>query len=224
MGSGPVGTGGGTSVTDRPSVKFPATLAATLAFALTFAPESQAQTIIKDDAGSPDYSVELEPHGIVTPFWPPRGSADLGLGAGLMVGINLAPRGFIPTINDSVALGLGFDWVNYFGGRAAEGTCAEWNGTGNERICVRVRGPAGGGGTYFYAPAVMQWNFYLTQSWSVFGEPGFALYGDVGLDNRLRFGVTPVFFVGGRFHFSKPAALTFRVGYPYTTVGLSIFF
>lgn len=191
---------------------------------LTFPRSASAEVIIKDDNGAPDYSVELEPHGVLTPFWPPGGSADIGVGAGLMVGINLAPRGFIPTINDSVALGLGLDWVNYFGGRAFASECAEWRGSGNQRICVRTRGGGGAGGTYFFSPVVMQWNFYFTDQWSAFGEPGFAVFADTaGIDAGWRFGVVPVFSLGGRWHFSKPATLTFRVGYPIATVGVSFY-
>lgn len=184
-----------------------------------------AQLIIDDDKAVPDFSVEIEPHGVLTPFWPPRGGADVGVGVGALIGINLAPRGFIPTIADSVSLGIGLDYVKYFGGRPSVGECVEWVGDPpDEEICVRTRG-GGGSGSYFFAPAVMQWNFYLTESWSVFGEPGLAAYFYSGaVDNRLRVGVTPVFNLGGRFHFSERAALTMRVGYPYTTVGISLYF
>lgn len=198
--------------------------AASLVVFLAASPAS-AQLIIDDDKAVPDFSVEVEPHGVLTPFWPPRGSADVGVGVGALVGINLAPRGFIPTVADSVSLGLGLDYVKYFGGRPSVGECVEWVGDSpDEEICVRTRG-GGGAGSYFFAPAVMQWNFYLTEDWSVFGEPGLAMYFYSGtIDSRLRVGLTPVFNLGGRFHFSDRAALTMRVGYPYTTVGVSLYF
>lgn len=197
-----------------------------LALALLLSVRSaSADLIIEDDKAVPDFRVELEPHGVLTPFWPPRGSADVGVGFGALVGINLAPRGFIPTIADSVSLGIGLDYVKYFGGRPSVGECVEWVGDSpDEEICVRTRG-GGGAGSYFFAPAVMQWNFYLTEDWSVFGEPGLAMYFYSGkIDDRLRVGLTPVFNLGGRFHFTDRAALTMRVGYPYTTVGVSLYF
>jgi hypothetical protein len=184
---------------------------------------ARADLTIKDDGAVPSFIVELEPHGVFTPFWPPRGSADVGLGFGALIGINVAPRGFIPDLADSVSIGLGVDWVRYFGSRASASECAEWQGSGNQRICVRTRA-AGGAGAYVFAPAVMQWNFYLTDSWSVFGEPGIGMYFFRGaFDDGLRVGLTPVINTGGRFHFSERATLTLRIGYPYTTVGISIY-
>ena len=87
----------------------------------------------------------------------------------------------------------------------------------------------------------MQWNFFLSTHWSVFGEPGLALeYGTLrGLSRaHLRrpratgrlcvrpapshFSVDPfVLFVGGRFHFSESASLTMRIGWPYFSIGVS---
>jgi hypothetical protein len=77
----------------------------------------------------------------------------------------------------------------------------------------------GGGGhvNYFYLPVVMQWNFWLHKSWSVFGEPGVALYLQ---DGDLEF--TPlVLFVGGRYHLNDRITLTMRLGYPAFSFGVS---
>jgi hypothetical protein len=195
-----------------------------VALSLSWSAAARAELIIKNDAGSPEFAVEVEPHAVLAPFWPPGGSGQ-GLGLGLLVGINLAPRGFIPTVNDSVSLGLGLDWVSYFGSQAQTGDCTEWRGSGQDAICVRTSSGGGTGNTYFYSPVVMQWNFYLTDQWSVFGEPGLALYLNTGgIDGGARFGLTPVFNAGGKWHFSKAAALTMRLGYPYTTVGVSLYF
>jgi hypothetical protein len=65
-------------------------------------------------------------------------------------------------------------------------------------------------------PIVMQWNFWLSTHWSVFGEPGFA----IASGPRSDF-VPFVFFAGGRLHFTQRIALTMRVGYPELTVGVS---
>ena len=78
---------------------------------------------------------------------------------------------------------------------------------------------APGGPGYFFIPVVMQWNFWLSTHWSVFGEPG------IGFTNATRNGaIDPfVFYAGGRFHFTERIALTLRVGYPDISVGVSFF-
>src|SRR5690606_24294169 len=124
-----------------------------LAAGLVLLPRSaSAQTIIKNGNASHDYALELDLHGVLTPFGAPQGTSDVGVGAGAMFGINLAPRGFLPTVNDSVALGIGFDFVHYSGGSAVASECAEWVGSGASRICVRTR-RSGGGGNYYFVPA-----------------------------------------------------------------------
>jgi hypothetical protein len=64
-------------------------------------------------------------------------------------------------------------------------------------------------------PVVMQWNFWLSTHWSVFGEPGFA----IGSGPRNNF--WPAFYAGGRFHFTDRIALTLRLGYPDVSLGVS---
>ena len=68
---------------------------------------------------------------------------------------------------------------------------------------------------HFRLPIVMQWNFWLSRNWSVFGEPG----GVVDLGDKTR--VHPAFYAGGRFHFSDRITLTMRVGHPTASVGVS---
>jgi len=75
---------------------------------------------------------------------------------------------------------------------------------------------AGGAGVWL--PAAMQWNFWLSRKWSVFGEPGVGIY----LGKRS-FGA-PIFAAGGRFLFNDDLALVLRVGYPHITVGVSFYF
>ena len=67
-------------------------------------------------------------------------------------------------------------------------------------------------------PVVMQWNFWLTERWSVFGEPGLLL--DL---HKNKTKPRLALFAGGRFHFSDAVALTMRVGYPTASVGVSFF-
>jgi hypothetical protein len=63
--------------------------------------------------------------------------------------------------------------------------------------------------------AAMQWNFWLTDRWSVFGEPGVG----VRLNNDADF--WPSLGAGGRFHFTPNITLTFRIGFPVSAVGVS---
>jgi hypothetical protein len=65
-------------------------------------------------------------------------------------------------------------------------------------------------------PVVMQWNFWLSRNWSVFGEPGGALrFKKNKTDPEL------AFYAGGRYHFSDAVTLTLRVGHPVASVGVS---
>jgi hypothetical protein len=183
-----------------------------------------ADGTIKRGSATHDYFMELEPHAVLTPFWPPRGSADAGLGAGAWFLFNLAPRGLLDHVNDSFALGVGFDYVRYIGGPTLAAECAQWSGSGEQRICVRTTASSGAA-NYFYVPIVGQWNFYFTSKFSAFAELGLASYfWSPHSSSYVGFSVTPVVGVGGRWHFSKPVSLTFRVAYPYTTVGLSFWF
>ena len=65
--------------------------------------------------------------------------------------------------------------------------------------------------------AAMQWNFWLSDKWSVFGAPGVGLH----LHNGGDVDIWPAFGVGGRYHFTPNFALTMRAGYPVSAVGLS---
>ena len=65
-------------------------------------------------------------------------------------------------------------------------------------------------------PVVMQWNFWLSRNWSVFGEPG-----GVVRFRRKKIDPEPALYAGGRLHFSDAIALTMRVGHPTASVGVS---
>ncbi len=64
-------------------------------------------------------------------------------------------------------------------------------------------------------PIVMQWNFWLSRNWSVFGEPGALV--DFGKKPKPH----PAIYAGGRFHFTERITLTMRVGHPTASVGVS---
>jgi hypothetical protein len=177
------------------------------------------QSIIKQPGDHPRYAVEIEPHVVFAAFLPRAGNTGFGLGG--RFSIPLVHNGFVSTINNNVAIGFGLDWIHYNGCYRGyyfvNGYCSDLNS--------------------FVLPVVLQWNFFLSTHWSVFGEPGLALtyasyQGDcLAYDNAGRpigpscpstLNVEPfVFFVGGRYHFSESVALTMRVGYPYFSVGAS---
>lgn len=174
-----------------------------------------ADDTIKHPGDHPHYSVEVEPHLLLG--W---GSAygSTGIGIGGRVSIPIVQDGFIKTINNSVAISFGLDFVHYSGcydyGFAYNGNC---------------------GANYLFIPAVMQWNFFVAEHWSVFGEPGLYIYHgffDTNycaslVGNRFNCseptttGVGPAFYLGGRYHFSEHVALTMRIGYPSLSVGVS---
>lgn len=74
-----------------------------------------------------------------------------------------------------------------------------------------------------WIPLAMQWNFWLSRNWSVFGEPGVAIRAGEGFDgHKPNHGVEWLaIWVGGRFHFTDNITLTMRVGTPTLSVGIS---
>ncbi len=176
-----------------------------------------AQSTIKSPGQRPPYYVELEPHGLVGLFDPPGFGYGTGLGAGFRGSLEVAREGFLPKLNDSVAVGFGLDYLRYDGYDGWRGGCEEFtSGPSGTPICVRVTSYSDRV-DYFYLPIVMQWNFWLHRKWSVFGEPGIALYLQ---DRDLDF--TPfVLYAGGRFHFTDRVTLTMRIGYPTLSLGVS---
>lgn len=187
---------------------------------LLFTKEARAdeQLIIKHPGDHPVYSVEMEPHLAFAAFLPHAGGYGVGLGG--RFSIPIVRNGFVSSINNSVAIGLGLDWIHYDGcihDVLFSDNCSNLN--------------------TFVLPVVLQWNFFLSTHWSVFAEPGLDLYfrsyrgtciardqrgvpystdcpGTVDFDPFI-------LFLGGRYHFSETVALTMRIGYPYFSVGVS---
>jgi hypothetical protein len=196
-------------------------MAAAAVVALTWSERAGAQTIVRNPGEHQDYHVELEPHVLAGFFGPPGDGSGVGFGGGIRASFEIVHNGFIPTLNNSIAIGVGTDFLHYTGnGGHQRGTCTRYAaGPAGTNVCVEVSQP-GGQSNYAYFPAVLQWNFWLTRQWSAFGEPGLTLY---WYDYR-RVGVAPALFLGARWHFSDRVTLTMRVGYPTFTVGLSILF
>jgi hypothetical protein len=177
------------------------------------------ELIIKRPGDHPVYSVEIEPHLALAFVVPTAGSSGIGVGGRFTIPI--VKNGFVSSINNSVGIGLGLDWIHY------NGCYRYWGDPAN---CVNFE--------TFLLPVVMQWNFFLSTHWSVFGEPGLAIsfnsYGNCvdfvdNRGNRIACGARPstvgvnpfVLFVGGRYHFSETMSLTMRIGWPYASVGVS---
>jgi hypothetical protein len=164
--------------------------------------EAEAQSLIKNPDAHPDYTVELEPHGNLSPwrrrFGPYRGRrggvGDPEVGAGFRASIEVADPAFIPKLNNTVAVSFGLDMT----------TCP----------------PCRNDFTLYLPIATLQWNFFFTEHWSAFPDLGLTMrtdgfYDDVYLDF--------VAMLGGRYHFNDDVALTMRIGYPFISVGASFF-
>jgi len=197
-------------------------LASVLGLGITAtAVDAAAQSTIRYPGDRSLYQVELEPHLLLGAFDPPGSGSGTGLGAGGRASIELVKRGFVDSINDSVAIGFGLDFLHYGGSSVAQrGTCVAWasNPSGGPPVCTEIHQP-GSPADYMVIPVVLQWNFWLTHKWSVFGEPGLAMY----WDDYSALRISPVLYLGGRYQFSDKLGLTFRIGYPTLSIGLSFF-
>lgn len=179
-----------------------------------------ARGTIKNPGEHPHYSVELEPH-LVLDWAGAPGPHSEGFGLGFRASIPLFHNGPVDTINNNMAITFGFDWTR--GSHA----CGPW------RDAWRQGWPEDCHIDSFWFPVALQWNFFLTDVISVFGEPGLAIvhfrwdqwqrcwapgYCDAnGSDTRLR----PVFWGGARFLLSDHVGITVRMGYPSITAGVS---
>jgi hypothetical protein len=190
--------------------------------ALAWSSPSQAQSTVRSPGEREPYVVELEPHFLLGVFDPPGQGSGFGVGGGVRASFEVVHNGFIPRLNNSIAIGVGLDLLHYSGDSVPQpGTCIRYASgpAGTPPVCVEVS-QAGGASSYAYVPVVMQWNFWLTRKWSVFGEPGLTLY---WYDYRS-IGAAPAVFAGGRYHFSDRVTLTLRAGYPSFALGVSILF
>src|SRR4051794_36738053 len=109
---------------------------------------ARADDTIKNPGDHPHYSFEAEPHLLVGFGGLYGGSTGFGVGA--RFGIPIVENGFVPSINNSVAIGFGADLMHYDACYFSFVSCSA---------------------NYLLFPVVMQWNFYVASKWSVFGEP-----------------------------------------------------
>jgi hypothetical protein len=123
---------------------------------------------------------------------------DGDLGAGFRFSIPIVSQGFVSAINDNVDISFGADILN-------------WPSPDYEVTGVVV-------------PVMLQWNFYLSRDWSVFGEGGVAFqnwFAQRANGDNQTFFVWPGISVGARYYFNPGnyPALVIRLGYPS---GLSV--
>jgi hypothetical protein len=167
----------------------------------------RADDTVKHPGDHPAYAFEAEPHVLLG--WDDVYASD-GFGVGARFSIPIVDNGFVPSINNSVAIGFGLDLLHY-------DSC--WYN-------------AACSANYIHIPVVMQWNFFVAQRWSVFGEPGLVIFHgffedcppQVNCPGRPRVtSLEPALYLGGRYHFNDKMSLTMRVGFPSISVGLSFF-
>ena len=198
---------------------------------LLVAQPSRAASVIKHPGDHPDYVVEFEPHGVFA--WD-EGHApwnDDGFGLGARVNVSLMDNGPITKINNNMAIGFGLDYL--FFNDICDGRWW-WNGRFRNGFPVGPNYDCNGHALWF--PVVLQWNFWLTDVISVFGEPGLAInhwwwevdcsdptFPDCNWDDSDT-DVEFVFWGGARFMFGDTVGLTVRLGWPYLSVGASFLF
>jgi hypothetical protein len=199
-----------------PGGALPLLLAATCCvLSATWVRTAKADTLtIRRPGAHQRYAFEAEPHLLIAFVDPPGIGHGTGYGVGFRGTIPLLHNGFVPTINNSVGLGFGVDFVHHELGRDY---CVALN---LQNECVRFNNEQAVDNLWL--PVVMQWNFWLSRNWSVFGEPGLALRFETNEGGDEHLHVEPFqFYLGGRYHFAETIALTLRVGYPNFSVGVS---
>ncbi len=201
------------------------------AVSLVFLSASPADAQIKRPGSHIKYGVEIEPHLVYQ--WAHESGLDEGFGLGFRASVPIIEDGPIKKINDSMAISFGIDWTRF------EDPCGSywWRGprpAPNDRDYYYWNEDCKA--TQLWFPVVLQWNFWLTETISVFGEPGLAFQHvrwnyyfpcnspdgwceEDDTDTDLE----PVFWGGARFLLSDSIAITLRIGEPSFTAGASFF-
>jgi hypothetical protein len=190
-----------------------------------------ADAQIKQPGAHPNYSVELEPHLAI--FWSDTnhwGHSSTGLGPGFRATIPFLDNGPIKTINNNMGIGFGLDWGHY-SNHCWNRYYWNWDDPNSQSDCTTNE---------FWAPVVVQWNFFITKAFSAFGEAGVAIRHSRWSANnwwcdtpngrqRCSWDNSETAFepfvggVGGRVHIGNSASFTFRLSWPYASVGASFF-
>lgn len=176
---------------------------------------------IKQPGAHLNYSAELEPQAVVQ--WDGPSGFDEGLGLGFRASIPLFHNGPIAKINNNMAIGFGFHWAHF------EDDCHTSYANG----VIYLGSDCEANDLWF--PVVLQWNFYLTPSIAVFGEPGLAIrHTRVSVDNCSNEPFVDcdytdtdfqpfVLYMGAKFFVSDAVSVTVRLGFPTISVGASFF-
>jgi hypothetical protein len=193
----------------------------------TLAATSRAQ--IKEPGAHPKYSVELEPHFVLS--WSNHYWGGDGVGVGGRISIPVVENGPVTSINDNLAVGFGIDWA-HFGSACWDWGPGPWGPPG-PRPPEWASYDCSGNSVWF--PAVAQWNFFFTKVVSAFGEAGIgveysawtATYpcaGGLCRASDHRIDVDPLFMAGGRFLVTDGFGFVVRLGWPYMSVGVTALF
>jgi hypothetical protein len=182
---------------------------------------ARADDTIKRPGDHPKYAVEIEPHLLWG--WTHYNYAPVdGFGLGARFSIPIVENGFVPSINNSVAITFGVDWLHYSGTNCYY----VYFGPHYGGPCYDV-----GDANYLFFPVAMQWNFFVAQRWSVFGEPGLVIWHGFydycnnappgyNCGNPTATGVDLAIYLGGRYYVSDHVALVMRIGYPTFSFGV----
>jgi hypothetical protein len=150
------------------------------------------------------YPIEVEPHFT---FGAENVYGDTGFGAGLRLGVPVA-AGHLGRLPQNLAISFGGDVVHY--DNCYYGAYCSAN--------------------YLMVPVALQWNVAVARPVSLFLEGGAFMYGgwfthcapgDAGCSPPSDFGLLPTVALGGRVHLGENVALTLRLGYPTSTLGVS---
>ena len=172
---------------------------------------AKADVVVRVEGGSrfnderAEYPIEIEPHFT---FGPDNVYGAAGYGGGVRLGVPLLV-GHLGPVSDSLAISFGGDVVHYencyFGSEC--------------------------GANYLILPVAAQFNIFVFHSFSFFGEGGAYLYkgwfdgctpvDGTGCSAPSDLGILPALAIGGRLHLGAFSAITLRLGYPTTTLGLS---
>jgi hypothetical protein len=174
--------------------------------------EARADDTIRRPGEHLTYYAEIEPHlSFAWGDWTSNLGGDPGYGAGGRFSFPIVKNGFIPNINNSVAIGVGADFLHF--GCGVQGVTCTLNSLS--------------------FPVVLQWSFYVSRQWSVFGEPGLFLYHQFytagaacpgpACPSVSQTSILPALFVGARYPLNERISLTMRVGYPTLNIGVSFF-
>jgi hypothetical protein len=119
-----------------------------------------------------------------------------GAGVGARLYINVLPRGLVTGVADSFAIGVGGDFI-LSSDRAPE---------------------AGGPRKHVLIPVTAQWNFWLTDHFALFVEPGVNMVFGAGTH------VQPAIYAGVRYVLGNSVSIVGKAGIPDATAGLGVLF